>query len=152
VLDPDAALKVTEVRLGVSVPPVLDEPNVKETLMVPVVAGLLEVRVTVAVYVTPASIPAVWPTARDTVVGVVDPPVTFSQLGPGWLVPVYAVAVVNVIGVVPSELETGTPVAWFPSATTAVPLLPFRTNVCARPGTTMRSAIARNRTVLLKCL
>ena len=56
-LDPDAALKGTEVWLGVSVPPVLAEPNVNETLMVPVVAGPL--RVTVAWYVTPASIPEV---------------------------------------------------------------------------------------------
>jgi hypothetical protein len=33
------------------VPPLLDEPNVKETLMVAVAAGAVEVRVTVAVYV-----------------------------------------------------------------------------------------------------
>jgi hypothetical protein len=58
---------------------VLDEPNVKETLMVPVVAGLLEVRVTVAVYVTPASIPEVLTTARDRVVCVVNPPEMPSQ-------------------------------------------------------------------------
>ena len=150
-LDPDAALKVKEVWLGVSVPPVLDELNVNETLMVPVVAGLLEVRVTVAVYVTPDTIPAVWPTARDTVAGVVDPPVTFSQLGPGWLLPVYAVAVVNAT-LLPSDIATVTPVAWFPSETAAALEPPFRANVCARPGTTMRSAVARNRTVLLKCL
>jgi len=80
VLDPDAALKATEVWLGVSVPPVLDEPYVYETLMVPVIpAGLVEFRVTVAVYVMPAAIPELLTTARDRVVGVVNDPVMPSQ-------------------------------------------------------------------------
>ena len=149
-LDPDAALKIKEVWLGVSVPPPLAEPNVKETLMVPVTLEFaVEVRVTVAVYVWPDTIPAVWLTARDTVG--VDAPVTLSQLGPGWLVPVYVVAVVNAT-LLKSDIATETPVAWLlpPSVTAAVLVTPFRTNVCARPGTTMRSAVARNRTVLLK--
>jgi hypothetical protein len=80
VLDPDAALKDTEVWLGVSVPPVLDEPYVYETLIVPVMLeSAVEVRVTVAVYVTPGAIPELLTTARDRVVGVVNAPVTPSQ-------------------------------------------------------------------------
>jgi hypothetical protein len=68
----------------------------------------------------------------------------------------YAVDVVNVIGTdgvaessVPAT-ETGVP--WLPSVTPETVLLavPPRLNVCARPGTTMSSAVARNRTVLLK--
>ena len=54
-----ARLKDTAVVFAVSVPPPVVEPYEYETLMVPVVAGLLEVRVTVAVYVTPDTIPAV---------------------------------------------------------------------------------------------
>jgi len=54
------------------------------------------------------------------------------------------------------ELATVTNTAWLVYAAIvrlAAPL-PFRTNdgVCARPGTTMSSAVARSRTVLLKCL
>jgi hypothetical protein len=64
---------------------------------------------------------------------------------------------VNAISVVPAmELATVTNTAWLVYAAIvrlAAPL-PFRTNdgVCARPGTTMSSAVARSRTVLLKCL
>jgi hypothetical protein len=78
VLDPGAALKITELVLAVSEPPpVLDEPYVYETLMVPLV--LPEFRVTVAVYVAPSTIPELLTTARDRVVGVVNVPVTFSH-------------------------------------------------------------------------
>jgi hypothetical protein len=60
--------------------------------------------------------------------------------------------IVNVIsGVGDVVLATATPVEPFPNATVAlfVPEL-ARLNVCARPGTTMSSAVARNRTVFLK--
>jgi hypothetical protein len=81
VLDPDAALKITEVELEVSEPPpVLDEPYVYDTLIVPVMpAGLVEFRVTVAVYVEPFCIPELLTTERDKVVGVVNVPLTPSQ-------------------------------------------------------------------------
>jgi hypothetical protein len=74
-------LKGTEVVLGVSVAPLLDEPYVKERLMVPVTAGvtLVEVRVTVAVYVLPLVIPELLTTEKYKVVGVVNAPLTPSQ-------------------------------------------------------------------------
>jgi hypothetical protein len=64
----------------------------------------------------------------------------------------YTVPVVNVISVVGVvELATETPTAWFPTETVAVFVVVLaRLNVCARPGTTMSNAVARNRTVLLK--
>src|ERR1017187_9113470 len=81
VLAPGAALKITEVVLGVSVPPLLDVPYVYDTLTVPVVDGVrfVEVRVTVALYVRPFCIPCVRATEKYKVVGVVNVPVTLSQ-------------------------------------------------------------------------
>jgi hypothetical protein len=81
-----ARLKDAAVELAVSVPPPVVEPYEYETLMVPVIAGLVEVSVTAAVYVWPDTIPAVWTTEKYRVVPVVPVfivPVTPSQFGPG---------------------------------------------------------------------
>jgi hypothetical protein len=68
-------LKGTEVKLGVSVPPLLDEPNAKETVMVAVTLEFaVEVRVTVSVYVWPGCIPVDVATRKYNVVGVVNAP------------------------------------------------------------------------------
>jgi hypothetical protein len=108
VVAPDNALKVTELTLGVSVPPLLDVPFVKETEMVPVMAEFaVEVRVTVAVYVWPSCNPAVSKTERFRTVGVVDVPLTLSQ-PPGVGALAYTICVVNVISVPP--LTAGYPV------------------------------------------
>jgi hypothetical protein len=77
VLEPGNALKPTELELGVSVPPPLDELYKYVTVMVAVVAP--EVRVTVSVYVWPLCIPAVRATEKYKIVGVVNTPVTLSQ-------------------------------------------------------------------------
>lgn len=86
VVDPAAALRDTLLGVGVIVPVPLGGPFVSETLMVPVMpaTGNVEVRVTMARYVTPLTISEVLATERYRVVPVINAPddVTLSQLSP----------------------------------------------------------------------